>query len=61
MKRRASRRASRGARKGMAAIARTPVLPEANQLGPISAHLRRSRSTAIDPKATFKIGPMKGR
>jgi hypothetical protein len=42
-------------------MARTPVVPEAIPVGALSAHLRRSRSTAIDPKPTFKIGPMNER
>jgi hypothetical protein len=37
---------------GMTAIAWTPVLPEATPGGSLSAHLRHSRSTAIDPKKT---------
>jgi hypothetical protein len=46
-------------------MARTPVLPEANQVGPVSALLRRSlfvrRRTALDPLLPHSTGPMKGR
>jgi hypothetical protein len=45
----------------MAALTPTPVLPEAILVGPLSAHLRRSRPTALDPKHAFKIGLLDGR
>jgi hypothetical protein len=38
----------------------TPVLPKANHIGALSAHLRRWRSTAIDPERAFETGPMNG-
>jgi hypothetical protein len=34
-------------------MAQTPVLPEVAPVGALSARLRRSRSTAIDPRRKF--------
>jgi hypothetical protein len=57
----------------MAAFARTPILPKVADLSALPAHLRRSplarridpatslRTHQFDPKATFKIGLVKGR
>jgi hypothetical protein len=41
-----------------AAMARTPVLPEAPFVWPLSAHLGRSRSTALDPEGSFNSSSM---
>jgi hypothetical protein len=51
--------------KGMAALARTPILPNAPSVGALTALSRRwllaQHPTALDPEATFKIDPMNGR
>ena len=52
-----------GARTGMTASARTPVLPEAVPVGPLSALLRRSifaRRLTLSTRCCLYIGPIKG-
>lgn len=49
----------------MAALARTPVFPEATHVEALSALLRRSlsarRPTALDPKLPFEVDPTNSR
>ena len=46
-------------------MARTPVLPEATDVGALSALLRRllyaQRCSALDPKLPFEVGPTNSR